>query len=268
MSVANENCCDFAGNYDLSKLPEIKKLEQSALGCDYGGTSWTTRQQVDLIVASLELNSDSRLLDIGSGSGWPGLLLAKLSQCDVMLLDIPLNALQQAAERAAEDQMSEQVRIVSGSGTALPFAAQSFDRISHSDVLCCLPEKFDFLQESRRVARPGARTHFSVILPAENLSPSEYDDVLQTGPPFVGVDGNYSDMLRESGWQLTECQDVSVEYKDSLQLLVDGIFEHEEELFELLGADDVVSRRKHREDQISLIARGSMRRKAYVATAV
>jgi len=60
MSAANENCCDFAGNYDLSKLPAIKKLEQSALGCDYGGTSWTTRQQVDVIVASLELNSDSR----------------------------------------------------------------------------------------------------------------------------------------------------------------------------------------------------------------
>jgi cyclopropane fatty-acyl-phospholipid synthase-like methyltransferase len=268
MSAANENCCDFAGNYDLSKLPEFKKLEQLALGCDYGGTSWTTRQQVDVIVASLELNSDSRLLDIGSGSGWPGLLLAKLSQCDVTLLDIPLNALQQAAERAAEDRMSEQVRIVSGSGTALPFAAQSFDRISHSDVLCCLPEKFDFLQESRRVARPGARTHFSVILPAENLSPSEHDEVLQTGPPFVGVDGNYSDMLRESGWQLTECQDVSTDYKDSLQRLVDGIFEHEEELSELLGVDDVVLKRKHREDQISLIARGSMRREAYVATAV
>jgi len=196
------------------------------------------------------------------------LLLAKLSQCDVTLLDIPLNALQQAAERAAEDRMSEQVRIVSGSGTALPFAAQSFDRISHSDVLCCLPEKFDFLQESRRVARPGARTHFSVILPAENLPASEHDEVLQTGPPFVGVDGNYSDMLRESGWQLSECQDVSADYKDSLQRLVDGIFEHEEELSELLGADDVVLKRKHREDQISLIARGSMRREAYAATAV
>jgi ubiquinone/menaquinone biosynthesis C-methylase UbiE len=268
MSSANENCCDFAGNYDLSKLPEIKKLEQSALGSDYGGTSWTTRQQVDVIAASLELNSGSCLLDIGSGSGWPGLLLAKLSMCDVTLLDIPLNALQQAAERAAKDQMTDRVRIVSGSGTQLPFKAQSFDRISHSDVLCCLPQKTEFLQESRRVAKPGARTHFSVILPAKDLAPSEHNEVLETGPPFVGVDGNYFDMLCESGWRLTECQDVTADYKNSLQRLVDAIFEHEEELCELLGAEDLVSKRNHREDQISLIARGLMRREAFAATAM
>lgn len=267
MSASNQNCCDFAGNYDLSKLPEIKKLEQSALGCDYGGTSWTTRQQVDVIVASLELNSESALLDIGSGSGWPGLLLAKLSQCNTTLLDIPLNALQQAADRAAEDQMTDRVQIVSGSGTLLPFAEHSFDRISHSDVLCCLAEKFEMLQEARRVAKPGARMHFSVILPAEDLSSAEYEDVLQTGPPFVGLDGNYPDMLQESGWGVENRQDVTEEYRQSLQRLVDGIHENAEELSELLGAEDVVSKRKHREDQIALIVRGSLRRDVYLAIA-
>jgi ubiquinone/menaquinone biosynthesis C-methylase UbiE len=268
MTSASEHCCDFAGNYDLSKLPEIKKLEQSALGCDYGGTSWTTRPQVDVIVESLALASSSRLLDIGSGSGWPGLLLGKLSACDVTLLDIPLNALRQAAERAVEDQMTDTVNIVSGSGTCLPFRDQSFDRISHSDVLCCLPEKLQLLTESRRVAKDDARTHFSVILPAEGLMTSELDEVIGTGPPFVGVDGNYADMLLESGWRMTECADVTEEYKNSLQRLVDGIQANRKELTALLGAEDLNSKREHREDQIALIERGLMRRETYVATAI
>ena len=83
----------------------------------------------------------------------------------------------------------------------------------------------------------------------------------------MGVDGNYVDMLGESGWQLTECQDVTRDYKESLQRLVDAILEHEDELAELLGADDVASKRAHREDQISLITRGLMRREAYAAMA-
>jgi hypothetical protein len=39
-------------------------------------------------------------------------------------------------------------------------------------------------------------------------------------------------------------------------------------LSELLGADDVVSKRVHREDQISLITRGLMRRETYAARAM
>jgi SAM-dependent methyltransferase len=267
MSKSPESCCDFAGSYELSRLPEIKKLEQAALGCDYGGTSWTTRQQAEGILESLQLASTNRLLDIGAGAGWPGLLLGKLSSCDVTLLDIPLNALAQAAERAVDDGTTDRVSIVSASGTALPFDDQTFDRISHSDVLCCLPEKLELLQESRRVAGDKARMHFSVILPAEGLPQPEHEKVLETGPPFIGVEGNYSELLRSAGWQVLDCQDVTAEYRNSLQRLVDGIHENEKELADLLGANELIAKREHREDQIALIANGSMRREAFVAIA-
>lgn len=268
MSCSPTSCCDFAGSYDLSKLPEIKKLEQAALGCDYGGTSWTTRSQAEAIVSSLELDQSSQLLDIGAGAGWPGLLVGKLSCCDVTLLDIPLNALRQAVQRAAEDSMSDKVRVISASGISMPFEDSTFDRISHSDVLCCLPEKLELLRESRRVAHTGARAHFSVILPAENISAAEYEEVVTTGPPFVGLEGCYPDLLSAADWRLTQCEDVTAEYRDSLQRLVVGTHDHEDELSRLLGAEDLLDKRQHREDQISLIDRGLMRREVYVATAV
>jgi SAM-dependent methyltransferase len=267
MTCSSISCCDFAGSYDLSRLPEIKKLEQAALGCDYGGTSWTTRSQAEAMVTLLDLNSDSQLLDIGAGAGWPGLLLGKLSRCDLTLLDIPVNALTQAVQRAEEDGMTDRVRVISASGTAMPFDDNTFDRVSHSDVLCCLPEKLELLQESRRIASDDARTHFSVILPAEGISNSEYEEVVTTGPPFIGVEGSYEDLLSDSGWQLEQCEDVTVEYRDSLQRLVVGTHEHEDELTQLLGADELLSKRSHREDQISLIDRGLMRRETYLAIA-
>ncbi len=267
MSSDPTSCCDFAGSYDLSCLPEIKKLEQAALGCDYGGTSWTTREQVSAILQSLQVSPTDQLLDIGSGAGWPGLLLGRLSNCNVTLLDIPLNALSQAAERAAADGMSGQVDIVSASGTALPFNDNSFDRISHSDVLCCLPDKQQFLAESRRVSRDNARMHFSVILPAADLPQSVYDEVVQTGPPFIAVEGSYPELLAVAGWQIESREDVTEEYQRSLQRLVEGIRENEDDLIVLLGEDELIAKRRHREDQISLIAAGHMRRDAYLLTA-
>ena len=81
INVANDQRCDFAGSYERSRLPALRELERNVLGCDYGGTSWTTRVQVDHIAESLELTPGLQLLEVGSGSGWPGLFLGRITQC-------------------------------------------------------------------------------------------------------------------------------------------------------------------------------------------
>ena len=259
--------CDFAGSYERSRLPAVRELERNVLGCDYGGTSWTTRAQADHIAESLTLRPGVQLLEIGAGSGWPGLFLGSLTGCDVTLLDIPLNALKQAVERAVEDQISEQIRVVVGSGAALPFESASFDRLSHSDVLCCLPEKLDMLRECHRVATSDARMHFSVIRPAPKLSSSDYQEALDVGPPCIDTPDGYEPLLRESAWRILECIDVSAEYLKSLQKLVDGMRSNPIALQEAFGADELVSQRQHREDQIALIERGILQRKVFVTSA-
>ena len=85
--------------------------------------------------------------------------------------------------------------------------------------------------------------------------------------PFIGVDGSYSELLQAAGWQVADCQDVTAEYRNSLQRLVDGINENKKELADLLGEDELIGKREHREDQIALITNGSMRREAFVAIA-
>jgi ubiquinone/menaquinone biosynthesis C-methylase UbiE len=259
--------CDFAGSYEQSRLPAVRELERNVLGCDYGGTSWTTRAQADHIAESLTLRPGVQLLEIGAGSGWPGLFLGSLTGCDVTLLDIPLNALKQAVERAAEDQIAEQIRVVAGSGTALPFESASFDRLSHSDVLCCLPEKLDMLRECHRVATSDARMHFSVIQPAPKLSSSDYQEALDVGPPFIDAPDGYERLLRESGWRIQVRIDVSAEYQQSLQKLVDGMRSNTTALQEAFGTDELVSEQQHREDQIALIERGILQRKVFVTSA-
>ncbi len=247
-------------------MPEMRELERDVLGCDYGGTSWTTRAQAGQIVESLDLRPGIQLLDVGSGSGWPGLFLGSETGCDVTLLDIPFNAIKLAAERAIDDGISDRVKVVVASGAALPFAEASFDRLSHSDVLCCLPEKMKMLLECRRVANKGALMHFSVILPAPDLSSSEYQEAVDVGPPFIDAPGGYESFLDQSRWQVIDRIDVSSQYQRTLQKLVDGMSKNAPEMQKVFG-DEFEGYRQHREDQIALVRRGILKREVFVTSA-
>jgi len=258
--MACEQRCDFAGSYERSYLPAVKALERDVLGCDYGGTSWTTRDQASNIMSSLALNSSSSLLEVGCGAGWPGLYLSSMTGCDVTLLDMPLIALEQAAERAARDDIAKQVRLVNGSGTALPFAAESFDCISHSDVLCCLPDKLEMLKECRRVVTTGGRMHFSAIRPSEGLSPADHQRAVETGPPFVDVPEGYGRLLQESGWRVADRVDISAEYGSSLEKLVAGLKRNTPALREAYGADELRDLWRHRAEQYDLVRLGILQR--------
>jgi len=265
-NVPIDSCCDFSGRYERSKMPEMRKLERDVLGCDYGGTSWTTRAQAGQIVESMDLRPGIQLLDVGSGSGWPGLFLGSETGCDVTLLDIPFNAIKLAAERAIDDGISDRVNVIAASGTALPFEEASFDRLSHSDVLCCLPEKLKMLSECRRVVNKGALMHFSVILAAPNLPSSDYQEAVDVGPPFTEAPGGYESILEKSRWQIIDRIDVSSEYQYTLQRLVDGMLNGAAEMQKVFG-DEFDGYRQHREDQIALVRRGILKREVFVTSA-
>ena len=257
------DCCQaFAESYEVSSLPEMRDIERSVLGCDYGGTSWTTARQAQAMAAAIELASDDTLLEIGAGSGWPGLYFAKLIGRHVVLLDLPHNALQKAGRRASADGISSQIGLVAASGAALPFADDTFPAISHSDVLCCLPEKKQVLRECRRVARAGATMVFAVIYVPQGLDAVDRQRSLAAGPPFLDAAASYEDMLAVTGWQVTNKDDVTDEYRDSLVALVDGI-RTSKGLRARLGESTAEESISQREEQIRVIEQGFMRRAVY-----
>jgi len=262
-----QDCClAFAESYEISNLPAMRAIERSVLGCDYGGTSWTTSEQAGQMIDRLKLAPGVHLLDIGAGSGWPGLMLADTSGCDVTLVDLPLNALKKAQVRAQNDGIDARVSFTAASGAALPFRKSSFDVISHSDVLCCLPEKREMLDECRRVAKDGAGMLFSVIAVAQNLSKNDHRLAVAAGPPFVDAPADYAKMLSESDWQLTERFDVTAEHKKSLSALING-FAESEALAEVLGANIVRDAIAHRQEQIAATDTGWLVREIFFASA-
>lgn len=126
----------YDARYQSAILDATRQIEIDAVGSDYGNNGFTTIAQTDLLLDALALTADDRLLDLGSGAGWPGLYLAMRSGCRVVVSDLTVPGMRQATQRAAADGLRERARAVVASARHLPFRPDSFDAMVHTDVLC------------------------------------------------------------------------------------------------------------------------------------
>jgi len=266
MAVCTGATCDFARDHEIAQMPFMREIERRVRGSDYGATSWATREQVQQSVARLSLAPGLCLLEIGAGSGWPALLLATLSGCDVVLTDLPLSGLRAARARAENDRVASRCLTLAADGTALPFRAHSFDRIHHADVLCCMERKREMLDECRRVARFSALMEFSVISLAREPASDDERRLLQlSGPPHPYVDADYTVLLQRTGWTALERMDVTQDFARCMDILLQELQTRREEFVVSLGEQDYGERMAHRRSTRAAIFRGLLRREIFVA---
>lgn len=263
----SELACNHARCAELARSAAMRDLERSVCGCDYGGTSGTTRGQAEQIAALLGVLPGERLLEIGAGTGWPGLYIAQLTGCDVVMVDLPLESLRIARERAAEDGLAPRCDAVVADGTALPFSDASFDAVSHSDVLCCTPDKVGVLRACRRVARDDARMVFTVIAPAPSLTDDEHRIAIEAGPKFVDVDDDYEQLLAGSGWCVREKIDMTAALLDYMRAELEGMEARAPALGEVFGSEGFGERLRRQRATIDALDAGLLRRELFVALA-
>ena len=126
----------FDRQHRLGVASAQRRVEQVVLGSDYGATSYTTLRQANELGERLQLRSGVLLLDLGTGSGWPGIHLAKVTGCRVVLSDQPIEGLRVARQRTLEEGVADRCGLVGASGNRLPFRERVFDAITHTDVCC------------------------------------------------------------------------------------------------------------------------------------
>ena len=256
----------FETVYERSQASVMLSIERTVCGCDYGGNSWTTHSEADDLAKRLQLRSGLRVLDLGAGSGWPALYFAEKYDCEVVLVDLPDVGLRIAEERAAKDGLSQMVATVVSDAADLPFPDNSFDAISHSDLLCCLERKRSVLDGCRRVMRPQGRMAFTVISITPGLSMEQLRRAITNGPDFVESDSDYPTLMAQTGWVITHHEDLTAAYANSCVRQIQADEDHEHELAALIGPDEFAERLAGWRGKLAAIRDGLFRRELFVAS--
>ena len=255
----------FDERFPLTTAPVVREIEYETLGTDYGASSWSPPAQVDIMIDSLGIEPSSRYLDVGAGTGWPGLYVGAKTGCAVTLLDYPSSGLMLARSRAERDGVA--VVATSGDAAHMPLRSGLFDAVSHSDVMCCLSHKAEALAECRRVSSDEGAIAFTAIEMSPDLSVAARSQASDAGPEFVESDASYLDLLSAAGWREAQAVDLTEEMHALARSIVEARTKRRNRLVELLGEEDVEQNSERSQKMIEAIGDGLIRRHMYFARA-
>jgi len=257
----------FGPGYQRCCEPAVLAVERAVLGTDHGSSAYTTREQADHLGGLLRLGPGVLVADVGAGSGWPGLHLARTTGCRVVGTDLPIDGLRRARERAVLDGTVDRAAWVVATGRRPPLRPGAFDAVVHSDVLCCLAPKLAVLRACRRLLRPGGRIAFTTISVTSGLGPREHRRAVRAGPWHVTSRRPYRELMAQAGFRDVCEQDVTAAYAATQQAWCDAEQAHADDLRLLLGDEAFAAAQFERRLTRTAIADGLLGRSVISATA-
>ena len=111
-------------------------LEEAAFGVAMGSNGYTGLEEAEALLAALAVPPSARVLDLGTGRGWPAWLIARDGGHRVVGMDVPEGALHLARDAFEATGVAQRTLVCAGDGSALPFVSDLFDAVIHADVLC------------------------------------------------------------------------------------------------------------------------------------
>ena len=126
----------FYGVYRASNEGVLAKIRRETYGEDLGQFSWITADELRKFFRKLNLDVESRVLDVACGSGGPALFTAQTLGCQVTGLDIDENGIDVAREMAQARGLQSRANFEHGDASQpLPFPDASFDAVISIDAM-------------------------------------------------------------------------------------------------------------------------------------
>ena len=224
------------GDFDGAAESAVRR---ETYGEDMGQTSWITAPEWLGYADRLCVGHDSAVLEIGSGSGGPGLYLAQACGCRLTGVDVNEHGVRTGTALAEARGLADRVRfqVVNADGL-LPFADEIFDAVISNDTICHIPDRVVALREWYRVLRPGCRALFTDALVVTGTVSNE-EIALRTSIGFYLLvpRGENERLLEAVGFTIVGVDDATGSTADIARRRHDAREIHREALTAREGAD-------------------------------
>ena len=188
----------------MQNAEEIREAQRVAwAGLSAGWAKWDSMTMKQLgpvgteMIQHLNIADNQQHLDVASGTGEPGLSIAKLFPNGQVILTDLVDEMLDIAKQRAKDQGISNIKTIVCSADDLPFEDSIFDSVSVRFGYMFFPDMAKATQEFVRVLKSGGRLCSSVwVKPEENLWTSIVMEVISNETEVVPPDPDSPSMFR------------------------------------------------------------------------
>ncbi|MFN8110314.1 MAG: class I SAM-dependent methyltransferase [Thermoleophilia bacterium] len=227
---------------------------------DIGQQSFTTLPYMDEVIRRMRITADTRLLDVGSGTGGPAVYIAQATGCSIHGIEVNEVGVQVAESLARNAGLGDRVTFTLGDAQDLsPFADGSFDAAISLNVMNVFPDKVRVFREVLRTLTPGGLWGF--LSGTFQLGPGD-EDVrrrLSRGyliPQFYDSLDQYKAKLIEAGFELVEVLEYIADFRVQVGRWGNAYRTHEAAIATEQGAENTRYHIEYFETYLDLIDQG------------
>ena len=193
---------------------------------------------VHLMASKLKLNSDTKLLDLGSGYGGAARYLTKKYGCQVTCLNLSETQNERNESLNKKNGLDHLVTVMEGNFEDIPFSDNSFDVVWSQDAIVHSGNREQVLSEVNRVLMETGDFIFTDLMQTYDCPKSVLKPVLERiHLDSLGSFGFYVEQARKLDVKEIRVQDLSEHLTTHYQRVMEEILDRYDEMVETCGKE-------------------------------
>lgn len=199
--------------------------------------SLRTDEKMDSMIP-VNLDENSKVLDMGAGYGGAGRYLAKKYGCQVVNLNLSEVENERDRKLNREQKLNHLIEVLDGNFEEVPYPDNSFDVIWSQDSFLHSADRASIFKEIGRLLKPGGALIFTDPMQDDNASPKELQPVYdRINLPNMGSIEFYREQAQKQGLEEVTFEDHSQQLPNHYGRVRQEILDREEELVEVCGRE-------------------------------